>query len=449
MILFALLVLAGYAVYVMTPQERDRLLQAGLKYVHHAREAAIEAHQRRDPFSDALRERTPLVIVTPALAAVSVLVFVGMLFGTGSFSDPVTLIGWGANFGPRTTNGEWSRLIMAIFVHAGLLHLLVNIAGMAQVGMMLERLLGPLAVAVVFFAAGAFAGLQNISSHPIDVSGGASGAIFGLYGLLIASVMWSFLQRGRLQPGASSSTSEITGLADLRTLMMQPEPPVEAPEEPVDPSEPRPLTIPLASLKPLAPAVGVFLLYTLVTTGIGNPELSGLVAGFACGLVFASGISVAKPGVVRVGAAFAATLIVVGVSAFMLRGLADVRPEIARVVDIEDRTSGTYQTAVEQFKLGAIKAEALAMIIDQKITPELQTARARLKALGRVPPEHQPLVANAEEYLRLRDESWRMRASALHRSNMVALRQADKTERASLEALERLKPVEQKTEQKP
>src|SRR5262245_53180054 len=193
MMLFALLVLAGYAVYVMTPQERDRLLQAGLKHVRHARAAAIEAHERNDPFSDALRARTPLVIVTPALAALSLLMFLGMLFSAGSFSDPETLVGWGANFGPRTTNGEWSRLITAIFVHVGLLHLLINLAGMAQVGMMLERLLGPMAVAVVFFAGGAFAGLQNISSHPIDVSGGMAGGIFGLYGLLIASVMWSFL----------------------------------------------------------------------------------------------------------------------------------------------------------------------------------------------------------------------------------------------------------------
>jgi hypothetical protein len=252
--------------------------------------------------------------------------------------------------------------------------------------------------------------------------------------------MWSFLQRGRQQPAAADaeSTDDIRGLGDLRRILVAPEP-VE-PAEPEDESASNPMAIPMSALKPLAPAAGVFLLYTLVATGIGTAELSGLVAGFAFGLVFASSITVSKPGLVRVGAALAVALIVIVSSAFMLRGLADVRPEIARVVDIEDRTAGTYQTAVEQFKLGTLNAEALAKVIDVKITPELRTARERLKTLGRVPAEHQPLVDNAQEYLRLRDESWRLRAAALHKSNLGALRQADKTERASLEALERLKP---------
>ena len=68
--------------------------------------------------------------------------------------------------------------------------------------------------------------------------------------------------------------------------------------------------------------------------------------------------------------------------------------------------------------------------------------QARLKTLGRVPPEHQPLLASAEEYLRLRDESWRLRAAALHKSSMPALRKAETAERASLQAFERLKPAE-------
>ena len=68
--------------------------------------------------------------------------------------------------------------------------------------------------------------------------------------------------------------------------------------------------------------------------------------------------------------------------------------------------------------------------------------QARLKALGRVPPEHQQVLASAQEYLRLRDESWRLRAAALHKSSMPALRKAEGAERASLEAFERIKPAE-------
>ena len=97
---------------------------------------------------------------------------------------------------------------------------------------------------------------------------------------------------------------------------------------------------------------------------------------------------------------------------------------------------------MKQFKLGTLSAEALAQTIERKITPELAAAQARLKTLGRVPPEHQPLLASAEEYLRLRDESWRLRAAALHKSSMSALRKAEGAERASLEAFEKIKPVE-------
>ncbi len=452
MILFALLALAGYAIYVMTPQERDRLLQAGLQAVHRTKDAAIEARDRQDPFRDALRERTPLVIATPALAILNALVFTMMLFSAGAFGDPATLIAWGGNFGPRTSNGEWSRLVTTMFIHTGLLHLLITVVGMAQVGVLLERLLGSVAVAVVYLAAGTFASLEHLSSHPIGINVGAAGAVFGLYGLLIASVMWSILQRARVQ-APTTDEPEVHGLGDLRRLMhmsvsapSEPSEPTE-PTEPTEPIQPLPngrLIIPLNSLKPLAPAAGLFVLYTLVSNGIGTPELSGLIAGFAFGLVFASNVSVEKPGFVRVGAAVAATLLVVVTSGFFLRGLADVRPEIAHMVDVEDRTANTYQRSVEQFKLGALSAEALARVIDQKITPELQTVRDRLKTLGRVPAEHQPLVDSAQEYLRLRDESWRMRAAALHKSNMKALRQADTTERASLEAFEKIRPSDQK-----
>jgi hypothetical protein len=117
----------------------------------------------------------------------------------------------------------------------------------------------------------------------------------------------------------------------------------------------------------------------------------------------------------------------------------NVKPEIARLLVAEERTARMYQAAVEQFKLGAVNAEALARLIERTITPELRLSRARLNALDRVPEEDVPLVARADEYLRLRDESWQLRAQALQRRSMPALRKADQAERASLDALERIR----------
>src|SRR6266849_7727301 len=112
-------------------------------------------------------------------------------------------------------------------------------------------------------------------------------------------------------------------------------------------------------------------------------------------------------------------------------------------------------------------------MIDETIVPELHAADSRLKAVRGVPHEQQPLVADAEDYFRLRLESWRLRAEGLrktdvltpranarsepvsnasfrlraeaqHRTNMLTLGRAEGTERESLEALHRIKPADQK-----
>ena len=81
-----------------------------------------------------------------------------------------------------------------------------------------------------------------------------------------------------------------------------------------------------------------------------------------------------------------------------MRGISDVRPELARVVDVEGRTASAYGAAVDRFEIGRLTAEALAKLIERTIIPELQATHARLEAINGVPPEHQPLVAAAKEY---------------------------------------------------
>jgi len=428
MIFFLLIVLGGFAFYVMTPEERARLVRALLAAIRHLKYTAIQRRPTREAFHDALRARTRWVLVTPALVALNATIFTFMLFGPGALSDPETLVGWGGNFGPRTTNGEWWRLVTTMFVHSGMLHLLANIAGLVQLGLILERLVGHLTFAAVYVAAGVFASLVSLSAAPVAVSVGAAGAIFGIYGLLLASSIWGMLHRSTV-------------------------------------------TIPLRAMKRLGPAAAVFILYSVATDGIeSRAALAGLVTGCVAGLVLARGVSDRKPPARRVAAAMATTAVIAVALAFPLRRLADVRPEMERVVAVEDRTASAYKTGVDRFRSGRITAEALAQLIDRTIVPELHAAQARLKALDRVPHEHQPLVASAEEYLRLRDESWRLRAEGLHkakgltrgeadrtrdenwrlraegqhRANMLTLGEADRTERASLEALQRIRPADQK-----
>jgi hypothetical protein len=92
--------------------------------------------------------------------------------------------------------------------------------------------------------------------------------------------------------------------------------------------------------------------------------------------------------------------------AIPLRGLTDIRPEIVRLVAAEDRTTAAYNNAVERLKKGRLTAEALAEMIGRTIVPQLEAAEAHLNTIGHVPSIHQPLLADAREYLRLRTESW-------------------------------------------
>ncbi len=398
MFIFALVVIIGYAIYAMSPEERLRALQRGRDY---ALKAKAEAERRRaapEPFRDALLERTPSPLATMVLAGMSVVVFVFMLLGSGSFSDPATLVSWGASIATHTTNGEWWRLLTMTFVHVGLFHMLVEVAALVSVGLVLERLLGSLAFAGIYVAAALLGGLVSVSSHPMTVSVGGSGAIFGLYGLLVSTVIWSFIRRS-------------------------------------------PATITMNAAKMLAPPAALFLLYTLATDNLGgDSQVVGLIVGAMCGAVLARRVDESAAPLPLVGGLVAATLVTAVVMAVPLRGVSDARPEIVRVVAMEDHIAGTYDAAVNRFKNGWISAEALARVIDSTIVPELRSARAHLKALGKVPQEQQPLVANAETYFKLRDESWQMRAAALHKSNLGALREADKAERASLEAFEKIRP---------
>ena len=80
-------------------------------------------------------------------------------------------------------------------------------------------------------------------------------------------------------------------------------------------------------------------------------------------------------------------------------------------------------------------------MIDRTILPDLQSLQKKLAALRGVPREQAPLVEAANAYIRLREQSWRRRAEGLLRSNLGMLREAERTERAALEAFQKIQPA--------
>lgn len=151
--------------------------------------------------NDQLCLRVPQLRITPLIMAANVLVFAAMLLsGAGLWhSQNGVQLAWGANFGPATQDGEWWRLASAMFLHFGLLHLALNMWALWDGGQWVERMYGHFRFAAIYFVAGLAGNLLSLVIHQGHaVSGGASGAIFGLYGALL-SYLW--LERLQIQRG--------------------------------------------------------------------------------------------------------------------------------------------------------------------------------------------------------------------------------------------------------
>ncbi len=145
--------------------------------------------------------------VTYALIGLNVLVFLAMLVSGISFTNPTVLqlLQWGANFGPLDRSGQWWRLLTACFLHIGFLHIAFNMYVLYQVGPFTERLFGSLRYLAVYLAAGVGGNLLGLWLHPMTVSAGASGAIFGVYGGLLAFLL---KERAALRPEAVKSIGQ-------------------------------------------------------------------------------------------------------------------------------------------------------------------------------------------------------------------------------------------------
>ena len=157
------------------------------------------------------------VIVTPLLAGVNVAVFVAMAMSGVSLLDPghYDLIRWGANFAPLTTNGQWWRLLSSAFLHIGLLHLISNLYVLAVSGTALERLVGREGLGVVYLTAAMGGSLAGAAWHPYTVSAGASGAIFGIFGALLA---YALMQRSKLPDGSMTRLAQSVGIVVVLNL---------------------------------------------------------------------------------------------------------------------------------------------------------------------------------------------------------------------------------------
>ena len=135
---------------------------------------------------------------TYGIIALNVLVFIAMAASGISILQPTGLdvIKWGANFSPLTLSGDWWRLITCVFVHIGIIHILFNMYALYMVGIYLEPMLGKTKYIVAYLCTGIFASLTSLWWHKTPIaSAGASGAIFGMYGVFLALLISNLIPK--------------------------------------------------------------------------------------------------------------------------------------------------------------------------------------------------------------------------------------------------------------
>jgi membrane associated rhomboid family serine protease len=163
-------------------------------------------------------------LVTYALILTNLLVFVYLVFETPkSVMGDTNAIGY-VRLGlsrdllrndffpgiPDGLPGQWYRLVSSGFLHYGIFHLAFNMYALYMLGQTLEPMLGRLRFAMVYFACllGGSAGALLLQPHGLH--GGASGAVFGLFGLIMV---------GYIQRGINPLTTSLGGVLIINVLL--------------------------------------------------------------------------------------------------------------------------------------------------------------------------------------------------------------------------------------
>lgn len=160
------------------------------------------------------RQRGWNILLTPGtylLLAINCAVYIFMVLSGVSPSEPTprALIHFGATNAFLIMHGQWYRLVTATFVHVGLLHIGSNMWCLWNLGLLGEPLLGPFGLVSVYLITGIAGNLLSLFINLVvhdyaSVGAGASGAVFGIAGILIVllsnkklPIPWSELKRLR------------------------------------------------------------------------------------------------------------------------------------------------------------------------------------------------------------------------------------------------------------
>jgi rhomboid protease GluP len=342
---------------------------------------------------------SPGAFMTWAVVVLNVLVFLAMLAGGVNILNPSTevLLRWGANFGPRTTGGDWWRLMTSMFLHIGVLHIAFNMLALVNIGPFIERLLGRTGFAVIYLVAGFAGGIASLAWNPYRVSAGASGAIFGLYGALIGFLV----VHGRRLP-----EPEVSRL-----------------------------------LKSALGFVGYNVIFGLTSPNIDMAaHVGGLAGGLVCGLILGTPAIVQKlqRRALRntVVAGLAAPLLLV--AAAKLPHTVDLQWHLRRFATVEASAIAKFNSAQQRFWKREIGAAEFASAVETQVLPEWKAEHDTLASLHGLPARQEKLTRMLVHYMELRGDGWEATASGTRDHKMEKFIEAARKQKEAGEQIKEL-----------
>lgn len=190
-------------VYYMTDDTKNEELKRLRTDAHLMREIEIEAGPEEDAIERLIHDyKSELIKVlqhnrkeearifsrgkpffTFSLIIINILMFL-LLERHGGSMDTETLIHFGAKYNPLIMDGQWWRILSSMFLHIGFLHLFMNMLALYYLGTTVEKIYGSWRFLIIYFLSGIGGGLASFALTT-NVSAGASGALFGLFGALL------------------------------------------------------------------------------------------------------------------------------------------------------------------------------------------------------------------------------------------------------------------------
>ncbi|MCC6622602.1 MAG: rhomboid family intramembrane serine protease [Deltaproteobacteria bacterium] len=314
--------------------------------------------------------RTPATAVIIALNVIAFIVEVALGAHVMTPSAAV-LLEVGGNHAAYTLAGEPWRLVTAMFLHGGLIHLAMNMYCL-YMARELERLIGPALMAAVYLFAGLIGGVASLLRAEPTVSVGASGAVFGIFGAY--AVVLVLLRR---------DLDDRVFWAQIRSLLV---------------------------------FLGINLALGLMVPNIDMLAHAGGLVGGAVAMWLASRGG-RKPGpVVR---AAAVLLLGVGISAAAVSAMpAPIDPGalLLRMARVEDVAIDRYNQMWRRLDQGELTQAEARRIIDDEVLPPWRAMRVELEGAAEVPERFRPAVRATATYFGARQEAFELVARALGRA---------------------------------